>query len=178
MSTSFLTCAQGRHVGWERVPIYWNRLAFKLQAAFKIRDLFNIQDSSSSLVSQVLQIQCKNDETMSEPTGPWQHRYQRVCDVTMPSIHPFNNIFWASIMSQTQIWIINDSCPQEGWGRWQDTHEQTNYQKAQWAFFPREGQGAVGAESRGQWTSPTPSLRGKHLNESWRKTWSQVNMGE
>lgn len=46
--------------------IYSNKFAFKLQAAFRIRDLFSRQDAN--LVSLVLQIQSKDDELMSEPT--------------------------------------------------------------------------------------------------------------
>ena len=90
---SFLTCAQGRRVGWERERIYLNQLALKLWAAFQIRDLFSSQGSSSSLVSRVLSSLKMVSKCQNPQNKPWQHRYLRICDVMMPSMHPVNKLF-------------------------------------------------------------------------------------
>lgn len=80
-----------RGAGWERLHIYLSKLAFKLQAAFQITDLFSSQDSYRFLISWghrhglKLMSKCQNPQNK-----PQQHRYQRICAITAPSTHAPN----------------------------------------------------------------------------------------
>lgn len=79
-------------------------------------------------------------------------------------------------MSQTQRWIINDSWPQAGWGRWQDTREQMKLSKSPSQCSSPGNDKVLWEYRRGD--NELLLWGGDIWTESWRRTGSRERAGE